>query len=311
MPYSIDRYRSNAFLGQPGWPLELNDSNINSSQTSLRLIGRGVPNYGEFIIENFVHILENFAGEQPPDNPITGQLWFDANPSSAVAAGGIPGTLKVFNGFEFMPVTSATSGSTFPASKSIGQIHFQDSRAYIFDGLNWKPFVQYTQGGSDPTTAQVGDLFYNATEDAVKIRINNPTPQWRSLVSVNGDDSIQSNNFGMAAGFYLHKSINPNVTALGSSQSLAQVLSNNINIVTSAVAGSNTGVRFDVTNNVPVGTEITVVNPTNVDINVYPHSGGMIDNLATNAAFAIGAGGSATFVKATASRYYSLRSIYS
>ena len=49
MPYTVDRYRSNSFNGQPGWPLIINDSNINSGNTSLKIIGKGIPNYGEFI----------------------------------------------------------------------------------------------------------------------------------------------------------------------------------------------------------------------------------------------------------------------
>lgn len=47
------------------------------SSTSLLLYGRDVPNYGERIAENFVHLLENFAGPTDPKSPIEGQLWFD------------------------------------------------------------------------------------------------------------------------------------------------------------------------------------------------------------------------------------------
>jgi len=52
---------------------------INTVDTSLSLVGRGYPNYGEKIAENFLHLLENFAGPIPPENPIEGQLWFDTS----------------------------------------------------------------------------------------------------------------------------------------------------------------------------------------------------------------------------------------
>lgn len=52
---------------------------INTIDTSLSLVGRGYPNYGEKIAENFLHLLENFAGPIPPENPIEGQLWYDTS----------------------------------------------------------------------------------------------------------------------------------------------------------------------------------------------------------------------------------------
>ncbi len=52
---------------------------INTVDTSLSLVGRGYPNYGQKIAENFVHLLENFASPIPPQNPIEGQLWYDTS----------------------------------------------------------------------------------------------------------------------------------------------------------------------------------------------------------------------------------------
>lgn len=52
---------------------------INTVDTSLSLVGRGYPNYGEKIASNFLHLLENFASPLPPENPIEGQLWYDTS----------------------------------------------------------------------------------------------------------------------------------------------------------------------------------------------------------------------------------------
>jgi hypothetical protein len=52
---------------------------INSVDTSLSLVGRGYPNYGQKIAENFVKLLENFSSPIPPQNPIEGQLWYDTS----------------------------------------------------------------------------------------------------------------------------------------------------------------------------------------------------------------------------------------
>lgn len=52
---------------------------INAVDTSLSLVGRGYPNYGEKYAQNFLSLLENFAGPIPPENPIQGQLWYDTS----------------------------------------------------------------------------------------------------------------------------------------------------------------------------------------------------------------------------------------
>jgi len=52
---------------------------INTIDTSLSLPGKGYPNYGLQIAQNFLSLLENFAGPLPPENPIEGQLWYDTS----------------------------------------------------------------------------------------------------------------------------------------------------------------------------------------------------------------------------------------
>ena len=61
---------------------------INMVDTSLALVGRAYPNYGEKIAENFLHLLENFASPTNPQHPILGQLWYDTSSN----------TLRVNNG---------------------------------------------------------------------------------------------------------------------------------------------------------------------------------------------------------------------
>jgi hypothetical protein len=76
MPYTInfsDPSKTN-LVTVPDMP-----PGVNTVDTSLTLVGRGYPNYGLKIAENFVHLLENFASALPPENPIEGQLWYDTS----------------------------------------------------------------------------------------------------------------------------------------------------------------------------------------------------------------------------------------
>lgn len=56
------------------------------ANTSLALYGQYVPNYGEGIQENMLHMLEHFCGEVPPSNPVEGQLWYDTGTSFVISS---------------------------------------------------------------------------------------------------------------------------------------------------------------------------------------------------------------------------------
>jgi len=58
---------------------EVLSGQINTSQTSLKLVGRGAAGYGFAIAENTIKHLSNFAGTNTPANPLKGQLWFDTS----------------------------------------------------------------------------------------------------------------------------------------------------------------------------------------------------------------------------------------
>lgn len=49
---------------------------VVEATTPLVITGRGVPNYGDFVQNNVVYLLENFCNTFPPVFPTTGQLWY-------------------------------------------------------------------------------------------------------------------------------------------------------------------------------------------------------------------------------------------
>jgi hypothetical protein len=55
------------------------DPGVLDQSTSLYLIGKNYPNYGELQQENFVRLLENFANTTEPNAPLVGQLWYDTD----------------------------------------------------------------------------------------------------------------------------------------------------------------------------------------------------------------------------------------
>lgn len=74
------------------------DGTAEISKSSIALIGKNFPGYGEYINENFVHIVENFASEEAPANQLTGQLWYQTN----------TGELKLWNSQEWVSAGKPT-----------------------------------------------------------------------------------------------------------------------------------------------------------------------------------------------------------
>jgi hypothetical protein len=104
------------------------DGQVDQSSTDLSLIGKNYSGFGEIFNENLIKLLENFASADVPLHPIRGQIWFDTSENR----------LKVYNGTEFIPVSSATISGTQPQTLGSGDLWFNniDKQLYFFDGTS-------------------------------------------------------------------------------------------------------------------------------------------------------------------------------
>ena len=193
MGYSIDKYQLNN--AQPGWPAIVPEGSINSTSTSLKIPGRGIPNYGELIGENFVHILENFAGPNEPLNPIIGQLWYDTNSSNLTH-----GSLKIYNGTNFVRVSGIDVDTTpfylNSSSGKKGDLKFYSqtgkNQLYIHDGSSWIKISGVEISNIDPNSSQGddGNKWFNTTNNKFFIKANNT---WLNIFYTDGSLNYEAN----------------------------------------------------------------------------------------------------------------------
>lgn len=98
--------------------VSLPDQQFDNITTSLTLIGKNVNAYGTDINQNYIHILENFANNVSPREPLTGQLWYDTNSQQ----------VKVYTARkEFKPVGAPIISPTKPLTLSQGDLWFDSS----------------------------------------------------------------------------------------------------------------------------------------------------------------------------------------
>ena len=243
------------------------DGTINTSFSSLTLIGRNYANYGEIIANDLVALVENFAFSSSPPNPLAGQLWFDTT-------GG--GRLKVYTGTAFKVISSATVSSSAPAGAISGDLWFDTtySQLYVYDGASFI-LVGPERNGSGAIWEQITD---NAAvvHDVLSIKLNNArtsiisrdsefTPQTAILgyttikAGINANTSVGSGTFhgtannatylgGFLAASYLRSDEDDSTTGnltIAKNGGLTVGLSGNLELTTT-VAG---GVSFKATKN--------------------------------------------------------------
>jgi len=91
----------------------VNDGTINTA-SSMTLVGKNYAGYGQFLDDNFIHLLENGSNTTAPPAPLTGQLWWDKTNS----------LLKVYNGSTFKTISAATASATAPTSNVTGDLWY-------------------------------------------------------------------------------------------------------------------------------------------------------------------------------------------
>jgi hypothetical protein len=116
------------------------DGTVNSTATSLTLIGKNYAGYGIFLNENYIKLLENFTNSSAPTAPLTGQLWYDSTNA----------LLKVYNGTIWKPISSSASGTSQPASPVVGDLWYDSANAQL---KVWSGSAFITVGPSYTTTS--------------------------------------------------------------------------------------------------------------------------------------------------------------
>ena len=121
MAYVINRYNTAQLT-------VVEDGTIDQV-TDLKLVGKNYAGYGEIQNENFVFLLENFAGANQPPKAISGLLWFDSGINK----------LKFYDGTQWRTAGGAEVGTTEPTGLTSGDFWFDSTneQLYAYNGTSF------------------------------------------------------------------------------------------------------------------------------------------------------------------------------
>jgi hypothetical protein len=164
------------------------DGTINTS-SSMILVGKNYAGYGEFLDENFVHLLENGANTTAPGAPLTGQLWWDSTNN----------VMKVYNGTTFKVISAATASSSAPTSNVAGDLWFDtvNQQLKVYNGSAFilvGPASSSGQGVSGAIVTTVTDIL-NVDHVVIELYVQN------TIVGIISKDSTFTPGGSGIAGF--------------------------------------------------------------------------------------------------------------
>lgn len=214
MPYTLRNY--------DGSVLTVLDDGVLDRQynSSIYLIGKNVSGYGLYQNNNFLWLLQNFAGTVEPVNKLEGQLWYDKNTDVL--------KLKYYDGGEWRSLSSTDIGPTEPTNSAPGDMWLKTDTQQLLvkaDTSTWALIGPEAVAGAGTTRAVSVNVFDDELNahpcilmylDGAIISIFSP-----ATFTVNpGDDAY-------TAGFaYLYRGLN--LVANISQNSNSYLITNNI-----------------------------------------------------------------------------------
>jgi hypothetical protein len=140
----------------------VSDGTIDTS-TDLVLIGKNYAGYGEFLNENYVKLLENFANTSAPSSPLAGQMWWDTSNN----------LLKVYTGSAFKTVSSSTASATTPTGSVTGDLWWDTTNGQlkVYNGSSFTTIGPAFTSGSGTSGAIVEVVADSGASDHVVVKL--------------------------------------------------------------------------------------------------------------------------------------------
>ena len=142
--------------------VDLVDGQIDNTTTDITLVGRNYKGFGEFLNENYIKLLENFASTSAPGNPLQGQLWWDTGDER----------MKVYDGSTFKaaggPIVSSQQPDMVAGDLWIDN---ENNKLYFYDGTDLVLVGPDYDSGQGKTGFEVSSVIDSTSVDRTILKL--------------------------------------------------------------------------------------------------------------------------------------------
>lgn len=147
MAYIVNRYNGTQLVA-------VEDGTVDTT-TDIRFIGKNYNGFGEAQNENFLHLLEHFAGTTPPTRALSGQVWFDAGTDK----------LKFYTGNAWKNAGGAEVSSVAPAGLNEGDLWWNTTNNQLYGKTSDDEFLLIGPQAAGDGTTQMLSINVDDTTD--------------------------------------------------------------------------------------------------------------------------------------------------
>ena len=181
------------------------DGTLDTTSSSLSLIGKNYAGYGEVLNENQVKLTENFANtsSNTPTAPLQGQVWYNTTVNQ----------LQVYNGSTFKSVSGANVNSTEPTNTAEGDLWYDstNSQLYVYNGTSFTLVGPASTSGSGITGSVSSTITDNTGVDRTVLQFKIADTIVGMLSSIEFTPQTAISGFGIVSkGFDLSTAIASN-----------------------------------------------------------------------------------------------------
>lgn len=249
MAYTINKTTGEVLITLLDGTADGPDINPGLNVSDLDLFGKNYPLYGEFLDENFVKLLQNFANTTAPSTPLEGELWYDIS-----TAGNF--VLRIYNGTSWLPVTPVWVSASAPITTQVGA-QWWDSTNYqlnMYNGSTWTvvgPGYKQPDGKSGSIVETVTDTT-GSTHTIIKFYTNNNV-----IMIASFDQPFTLNEPSAITGFSV---ISPGITLAAEANNLFYGTATNAQQLGNIVAANYARTDIDSTfyGNITVGANLVI-----------------------------------------------------
>lgn len=186
----------------PSGTLTINNLGFDNTSTSLTIVGKDAPQWGQAINQNFINLLSNFASPVAPVTPVLGQLWFNTSTNNLHVWSGSWLIIATQTWLESQGYITATALTNYANASFLAQQNYVTAQTLINEGFVTASYLAAQQ--------YITQSYITSQSYVTQAEVNNSIASF----SASSLQSFVTNNFITAQGYVTYDYLSSNYVSV-------------------------------------------------------------------------------------------------